>query len=248
MELITSVLLPVPHGFSTREGGVSEGPFASLNLGFSVGDRPEAVETNLRRIAARAEVSPSRLLGVSQVHGVAVVHARAPVAGDTLTPPLGEADALWTEDQDTAVGVKTADCVPILLADPRSKRVAAVHSGWRGTDFRISERAAESLGAASGIVAAIGPCIRECCYEVSDELAHRFASAFGPEVTVRRGARWHLNLVAAVRESLRAAGLSADRIDSVPALCTSCDPRRFYSHRRDGGRTGRHLSFVVCRF
>ncbi len=249
MDLVTSRLLPVPHGFSTRAGGVSQGPYASLNLGLSVGDERPHVEENLRRLAAHAAVAPSALLAVSQVHGDRVVEAKAPAPGPALTPALAEADALFTAEPDVAVGVKTADCVPILIADARRRQVAAVHSGWRGTELRIVQRAVERLGTApADLVAAVGPCIRACCYEVSDELAAKFTAAFGDRAAVRKGARWHLDLVHCVGQSLRDAGLTADRIDLETALCTACDAGRFFSHRRDQGKTGRHVSYAVCRF
>src|SRR5687768_11201655 len=118
MNLIRSTILPVPHGFSTRAGGVSGGVHASLNLGYSVGDDPAHVTENLRRLARALEVSPSRLRAVSQVHGATVLRA-GPGSGadsDELLAPIGEADAVWTDSPGVAVGVKTADCVPILLS------------------------------------------------------------------------------------------------------------------------------------
>ncbi len=254
MELVTSRLLPVPHGFSTRDGGVSTGSFASLNLGLSVGDERAHVEENLRRLAASAGVPPALMLCVSQVHGDRLLDAgaRTAQAPDALTPPLGEADALACAEPGVAVGVKTADCVPILLVDPTGRQVAAVHSGWRGTQLRIVHKVARRLvetGAREQtLLAAIGPCIRACCYEVSDELAETFRSTFGPSAAVRRGARWHLDLVQVVEDTLLAAGLARGQIDTGTAECTACDARRFFSHRRDGGRTGRHVSFAVCKF
>lgn len=242
-------MLPVRHGFSIRHGGVSEGPFASLNLGYSVGDDRERVTENLRRLARKAGLPPTALATVSQVHGDRVLRAGPVEPGDTPLPPLGEADALWTDASGVAVGVKTADCVPILLSDPEGVRVAAVHSGWRGTDLRIAARVVKTLVAqgarADSLVAAIGPCIQVCCYEVSEDLAARFRAAFGEDVVQRRGGKPHLDLSLAVRKTLVAAGLPEDRIDVLPH-CTSCDPSRFFSHRRDKGVSGRHLSFIVA--
>ncbi len=242
---ITSALLPVPHGFSTRSGGVSEGPYRSLNVGFSVGDERSRVEENLRRLAQGGGFSLAELRTVSQVHGDRVIEAPA-AAG-----PREEADALWTEREGAAVGVGTADCVPILLVDPDGKRVAAVHSGWRGTDLRIAARAVETLVArgarAERLVAAVGPAIQACCYAVSEDLAARFRERFGDPVVSRGKDQPHLDLARAVRMTLEAAGLKSDRVDVLPD-CTSCDAARYFSHRRDRGVTGRHLSFVVCRF
>src|SRR5687768_13439057 len=114
--ILTAMRFPAPHGFSTRHGGVSTGAFASLNLGFSVGDARENVEENVRRLARLAEVAPSALRTISQVHGATVLKAAPLPESDRPSEVCGEADALVTENSGEAVGVKTADCVPILLA------------------------------------------------------------------------------------------------------------------------------------
>ncbi len=248
---VTSSLLPVPHGFATRTGGVSEGPFASLNLGFAVGDVVERVGENYRRLAEAAGAALGALHTVRQVHGDVVVEARAVEASQTLQPQEAEADALWTDRAGQWVGVTTADCVPVLLVDPEGRRVAAVHSGWRGTDARIVARAVEALVARGSrperLLAAVGPSIQRCCYIVSEDLAGRFTAGFGPEVVAREGGQARLDLALAVRDTLRAAGLKPAHVDVLPH-CTACDAGRFFSHRRDAGRTGRHLNFVVHRF
>ncbi len=249
--LVTSALLPVPHGFATRAGGVSEGPYASLNLGFSVGDLRERVEENHRRLAAVAGAALDALHRVSQVHGDRVVEAGAGEGTGALRPTEGEADALWTQRPEHWVAVGTADCVPVLLVDPEGRRVAAVHSGWRGTDARIVARTVESLVARGSrperLLAAVGPCIQRCCYVVSEDLGARFSAGFGPEVVVREQADVRLDLARAVRDTLLGAGLKAAHVEVLPH-CTACDAERFFSHRRDAGRTGRHLNFVVHRF
>ncbi|MCY1014824.1 peptidoglycan editing factor PgeF [Pyxidicoccus sp. MSG2] len=247
---LTSSLLPVPHGFATRAGGVSEGPYASLNLGFSTGDAQEKVLENLRRLATGAGAPLGALCRVSQVHGDRVLEARGG-EGEALRPVEGEADALWTEAPGTWVAVGTADCVPVLLVDPDGQRVAAVHSGWRGTDADISARAVEALVAKGArperLLAAVGPCIQRCCYEVSGELGQRFTARFGAEVVEAAGGAVKLDLTRAVRLTLLRAGLKPAHVDVLPA-CTACEPERFFSHRRDAGRTGRHLNYVVHRF
>jgi YfiH family protein len=248
---ISSALLPVPHGFCLRTGGVSEGRYASLNLGFSVGDVRERVEENYRRLAAAAGAPLGALHTLKQVHGDRVLKASGGESTQTLRPPVGDGDALWTEQAGDWVGVSTADCVPILLVDPDGKRVAAVHSGWRGTDADISARAVEALvsqGAkAERLLAAVGPAIQQCCYVVSEELAKHFASRFGPDVVVARGDEFRLDLSRAVVLTLRRTGVKVSNMD-VLQDCTSCDSARFFSHRRDSGRTGRHINFVVHRF
>jgi polyphenol oxidase len=249
---LTSKLLPVPHAFTTRQGGESAGPYASLNLGLSVGDDRGTVIRNLHKVATWLEVSPSEMHSVSQVHGDVVLEAANPAEKESLPAVSGEADALYTARSGAAVGVKTADCIPILLVNPRTRCVAAVHSGWKGTQKKIVQRAVEvfiRLGAnPAEIFAAIGPSIRACCYEVSEELAAQFGAQFGASVVRRpRGERAHLDLVAAVEASLKQAGVKQENID-VLSHCTACDAENFYSHRRDRGVTGRHLSLVVCRF
>jgi polyphenol oxidase len=248
---LTSARLPVPHGFTTRAGGISKGPYTSLNLGGAGGDDPAHVAENLRRVAGDAGVSPGALRTVAQVHGRAVLAAPPPEEGEQVPVPFGEADALWTDRPQTAVGVRTADCVPLLLVDPVGRRVAAVHSGWRGTDQKVAASAVEALVAEGSrpqdLLAAIGPCIQVCCYRVSEELAERFALAFGDEVVERVGGEARLDLPRAVRRTLEGSGLRADQLDVMP-YCTACDPLTFFSHRRDQGVTGRHLAYVVCRF
>jgi YfiH family protein len=249
VELIRSRVLVSRHGFPTREGGVSQGPFASLNAAVSVGDERALVDENLRRLARAAEVAPGLLLTVSQVHSDVVVEAKGG-GGDAITPPLAEADALWTDRVGVAVGVRTADCLPVLLEDRAGGRVAAVHAGWRGVYSRIAKGAVEAMVAhgsrVEDLYAAVGPCIQRCCFEVDGDLPERFAERFGPEVvvSVEGKARRHLDLPRAVRGSLLELGLPADHVDVLPH-CTHCD-LRFFSHRRSSGLTGRHLSFIAC--
>ena len=229
------------HGFSTRAGGSSRGPWASLNLGGSVGDDPEAVEQNLARLAAAAGFARSAFRSAVQVHGDRVLEV-----GEVAHDPATEADALLAAAPGIVAAVKTADCVPVLLFHPDTGEAAAVHAGWRGTEAAIVRRAAEALvrrgGEAGGILAAVGPAIGACCYEVSPELAAAFAARH-PEDVVRGR---HLDLQEANRRLLLEAGVPAERVE-VLRHCTACEVERFFSHRRDAGRTGRHLSFVAAR-
>jgi len=231
--------LPVRHGFTLRSGGVSEGKRASLDLGPAGKAGPDIRENRLR-LARAAGLPAEALVLADQVHGTRVVRGRP---GE-----VSEADALWTDAADTWVGIRTADCVPILLASADGLRVAAVHSGWRGTAGRIVEAAVATLareGAGPATLrAAIGPCIGVCCYEVGEALGSRFTDAFGADVVRRDGPRPHLDLRLAVRNTLEQAGVAAAHIEDVPG-CNSCDARRFFSHRRDRGGTGRHLAFIA---
>jgi YfiH family protein len=250
-QFLTSQLLPVMHGFTTREGGVSEGAYHSLNVSLNVGDARERVVENLRRVAAAAGLEPFQLQSAAQVHGDRVLELREPDPRADPGAPLEEADALWTSHSGSAVAVRIADCVPILLVDPKLKRVAAVHSGWRGTELQIVAQAVGTLTAqgtrAADLLVAIGPSIRSCCYRVSPELAARFAKLFGNEVVRFAGGAQHLDLASAIQGTLLRTGVAGDHIDLLPS-CTSCDARRFFSHRRDGGLTGRQMAFAVCRF
>jgi polyphenol oxidase len=237
MELIRSQLLArLPHGFTTRAGGASVSPFNSLNFGDLVGDDPAAVADNWRQLGEATGLGFAR---VRQVHGAKVVTGGAPTA------PCEEADGVISGTAGLAACVSVADCVPILLARPDGSAVAAVHAGWRGTLERIASEGVRALAAGGGgeaPVAVIGPSIGPCCYEVSDELAARFASAFGPRV-VQQGVRGpRLDLWAANERALREAGVV--RV-ALLRRCTACEPRHFFSHRRDGGRTGRMIGFIA---
>ena len=237
---LVATSLPVRHGFTLRSGGVSEGKRASLDLG-PAGDGGPDVRENRLRLARAAGLSPAGLVLAEQVHGTRVVRGRP---GE---PP--EADALWTDATDAWIGIRTADCVPLLLSSADGARVAAVHSGWRGTLGRIGEATVAALGregaAPATLRAAIGPCIGVCCYEVSADLAERFADAFGEDIVRRdRQPRPHLDLRRAVRRTLLQAGIPETHIEDVPG-CNACEPTRFFSHRRDQGGTGRHLAFIA---
>ena len=248
MEIVTCALLTSPHGFPTRLGGVSTGSFASLNCAAFVGDAPKAVEENLMRLVHAVGVKHDTLLTVSQVHGSRVLQGRAASGGSSI----GEGDALWTDVYSTSVGVFTADCLPILLEDPIAKRVAAVHAGWRGILADVVTCALHALEASGSnltdVRVAIGPCIQRCCCEVNGDLPDRFQVAFGNGVLHRMPgtSRTHLDLPKAVELTLARAGLPDTHVARLP-YCTVCDSR-FYSHRRDGKTTGRHLSLICCSF
>ncbi len=220
---------------------MSQKPYDSLNSSLVVGDVESAVTQNLSLLAKAAGVEPARLRSVKQVHGARVVEAKDSTF-DT------EADAIWTDVPGTAVGVRTADCLPVLIEDPKG-RVAAVHAGWRGVISEIVARTIEifvaSGGKASELRVAIGPCIQRCCFEVDGDLPARFVSAFGEDVLVRGKEKPHLDLPLAVQKTLAKAGVPSSHVVTL-TQCTMCDPR-FFSHRRDRGVTGRHLSFITCR-
>ena len=231
------LLVRVPglvHGFTDRKGGVSVGRYASLNMASKWGDDADAVVENRRRVAAAAGFDPARLVTVKQVHGAALV--RAGERSDA-----SEADAIWCAAEEHAVvGVLTADCVPVLVADREGTIALAIHSGWRGTVANVVGVAIAGLPvAADRLVAAIGPCIEQAAFEVGDEVAAQFDEA----LVDRSHAKPHVDLVAAVRRQLIGAGLSADMIDRVGG-CTHAHADRWYSFRRDGGGIGQMLAFA----
>jgi polyphenol oxidase len=238
------------HGFSLREGGVSAAPFASLNLGRSVGDEPAAVSQNLARLAADIGYAAAALYEVEQVHGGAVEHV------DPSLPPevfrSRSADALVSASAGCPVAVRVADCAAVLLADRASGAVAAVHAGWRGVVAELACRAVQALSERHGsapntLLAAIFPCIGPDAFEVGDEVAQQIALAARSDLVVRAGRpRPHVDLALALRLQLQNAGLAASHIETV-AGCTFTEPARFYSYRRDGGITGRHLAVIVPR-
>jgi YfiH family protein len=244
MGLLRSPLLAnTRHGFSTREGGVSSGRYATLNLGVRWGDAPENVEENRRRLASEGGFSAERLATARQVHGAACL-----VADGTASLADREADALVATEPGRAVGVYTADCVPILFSDGDG-RVAAAHAGWRGTIAGIAAVALEALIAAGAerhrVRAALGPSIGPCCFEVGDEVAEPFAALDPSTVRRRSGEKARVDLWRANALVLERAGLAAGSIDAQPP-CTVCRADLFFSYRRDGARIGQMLSFAVA--
>jgi YfiH family protein len=217
---------PYEVAFSTREGGVSEGPYASLNLGRATADEPERVNENRRRLCAEVGAEPDALAMNYQHHSADVLRARAGSRDE-------HGDGIWTDERGLPVLALAADCLPIALARANGSQpaLALLHAGWRGLLEGIVPAGVSALGGGT-VAAAIGPAIGPCCYEVGEDVAGRFRRAFG--VGLYRDGR--LDLWTAAERALRAAGCArVDRVD----LCTACSPERFFSHRRDEGITGR---------
>jgi len=236
------------HAFFTRRGGVSTGPFATLSFSSSVGDEPGRVEENLERAARALGVEPEYVYFLSQVHGcrVEVVDSRA----ERSSVWAREGDALVSRDPTVACGVRSADCVPILIGDRSSGTVAAVHAGWRGTARGVVASALGELrrvvGAEGDLVAAIGPHISLEAFEVSEEVAEelRRASPVSDVVDHSLGPKPHVDLRRIIRGQLEALGVSPEDVDDVPG-CTLSEPDRFFSYRGSGAKSGRHLSAIV---
>jgi YfiH family protein len=243
--------IAAPHGFFTRRGGVSAGPFASLNCSLSGADDRGAVLRNRALAAEAIGADPAALVGLMQVHGAEVVRVDRP-----WKPGDGpRADAMVTDRPGVALGIVTADCAPVLFATPSGEVVGAAHAGWRGALAGVLEAtlaAMVALGATPGTVrAAIGPCIGPKSYEVAADLRNAVlardpadARCFGPG---RRPGHWQFDLPAYCAARLAAAGVAAE----VLGADTLADEARFFSHRRrtlaGGGPIGHQISIIRPR-
>ncbi len=240
----------IRHAFFTRDGGVSVGLYASLNGGTGSRDDTGHVAENRARMASAMGVAPERFLTAYQIHSPNVVVAEAPWTAETRP----RADAIVTRMRALAVGVTTADCGPILFADPQAGVIGAAHAGWRGALTGVIEatvEAMERLGAARAhIRAAIGPMIRQASYEVGPDLMVRFAAEdrassrfFAP---ASREGHALLDLGGYVAERLKRAGVG--EVEDL-GLCTYADPSRFFSYRRTTHRAeadyGRHVNAIA---
>jgi len=258
------------HGFSTAHGGVSDlDGQKSLNLGFTDWDTRENVIENRKRFQTALGAQKFPLINLKQIHSAVIW----PFASVPKEPCNG--DASLTNTPGLLLGVRTADCVPILLVDPKKRAVAAVHAGWRGTLARILEKAVGELVAKfkshpSDLLAAIGPAIGPCCYEVGAELVIQFTSQFAAAADYfdepRSGEepnplQWlnmmppghqpppknvRLDLPKANRAQLLAAGVHEKNIFSS-GLCTACHPSLFFSYRKQGPRSGRLLAAIALK-
>jgi len=239
------------HAFFTREGGVSSGEYASLNFSTSVGDRVDLVAENTQRAATWLGLRRrADLCCAHQVHGADIVEISDElVSRDIQSVP---ADALIGTEPQYACGVRTADCVPLLVADPSRGYVAAIHAGWRGIVAGVVPRTIARLvelgSRAQQLLVAIGPHIRVSAFEVSDEVADALTRVAALRSIVSRpsGGRPHVDLAACVAEQLRQMGVLPLNVDDVGG-CTASEASRFFSYRRQGPASGRHLHAIVPR-
>lgn len=237
--------LAVPHGFTLRAGGVSQAPFDTLNLGASVGDEPDAVARNRRRVAEAFGVPFERVVRLDQTHSATVHRASAAVVG-------AEGDALISDDPQWLLAVSAADCLPVLLHDPRRGAVAAVHAGWRGVARGVLRSTLQALAEAYGsepgdLQVWIAPSIAGGCYQVGPEVLEALLrdAAVPPSVATpdpERPDHHRLDVAAAARAQLESMGVPSAAIQRSP-ICNHCDPRTF-SYRRDGPRSGRHWALI----
>ena len=227
--------------FTTRVGGVSEGDFASLNLGILTDDDPVRVVENRKRLCEAVGADAETATMAWQVHGGKVTKAKP--RGIVERTTFEQCDGLWTDRPGQAMALVTADCYPVAIAGlterGRVPGLCVLHVGWRGLLEGIAQAGAEALGG-ERLTAMIGPGIGPCCYEVGDEVAGPFRERFGDGVFVDG----RLDLAAATEQALTEAGVqSVER----SGHCTSCEPELFFSHRRDRGRTGRQGVIAYIR-
>jgi YfiH family protein len=236
------------HAFFTRQGGVSTGPYTSLSFSVAAGDTEECVSANLGLAAAALGVKASRVYYVSQIHGANALLIDG--SEDRREVLYREADALVGQNPEAAVGVRMADCLPILVGDRASGSVAAIHAGWRGLVRGVVASGIETLrrttGSPGDLVASIGPHITARAFEVSEDVADELSRASHADGVVERGhgPKPHVHLARVARAQLEEAGVLPDAIDVVEG-CTFGDPDDFFSFRRDGPKSGRHLAAIV---
>lgn len=246
----------VVAGVSGRAGGVSDRAFASLNLSFKVGDDPDRVRANRRRLAEALGHDPERLVMAGLVHGAVVtVVGEAEVGRGALDEAdvLPSTDALVTDQPGAALAVTVADCAPVLLADPSRPAVGVAHAGWRGAVARVAQRTVEAMVDRYGtdpaeLRVAIGPHIGLDSFEVGPEVAQECAAAFPSDVVVHldRGPKPHADLTAMLLAQLRDAGVDRTRVTTADVDTVTDD--RFFSHRRamaTTGATGGRMAGVI---
>ena len=252
LEYLTAEEITVPHCFTTRFGGVSTGIIGSLNIAMHRGDAPENVVNNYEILANALHFDRNDLVLTHQVHSdiVRTVTKKDAQGLDHHTYP--ECDALVTNDPGTALVVFTADCTPILLHDPVTGAVGAVHAGWRGTATDIAGKTVRTMQASFGcdpanIRAAIGPNIGACCFACDSDVPEAMVNALGSAAQAHiqfRDAKYYVNLREINAQFLRNAGV---RHIEISTACTMCAPHRFWSHRVTKGQRGSQGAIIVCK-
>ncbi|MCX5837178.1 MAG: peptidoglycan editing factor PgeF, partial [Deltaproteobacteria bacterium] len=241
----------VTHAFCTRRGGVSTGPYSSLNLGFLAGDRLEDVRRNQILVEEAFDVPGGRLILMRQVHGdrIRVLDGDGP-----LPEGLPECDGLITDRPGVALGIRTADCVPLFFVDRVRRVIGAAHAGWRGTAGGIAAAMVETLAGRfssrrEDLLAVIGPAIGPCCYQVDAPVFAAFSAMPGADLFLRpckELGRWMVDLALANRIQIGEAGVPLENI-YTSGLCTSCRQDLFFSHRAGRGRAGRQINLIMLR-
>ena len=253
LEYYAAENIAVPHCFTTRLGGVSEGYLSSLNLGIHRGDKPENVMENYRILGNAIGFSPEQVVMTHQTHTDIVLPVDSAHAGAGLfAPVLPECDGLITATPGLALAAFTADCTPILLHDPVTGAVGAVHAGWRGTAAAIGAKAVAAMASHYGakpenICAAIGPNIAQCCFETDGDVPRAMLTQYGDAAAPfieKRGEKYYLDLKGINALSLQQAGIK--NID-ISSLCTACRTDLFWSHRKVGSLRGSQAGIILCK-
>ena len=245
----------VDHFFTTRQGGVSEGIFASMNIGLSGTDNMEHVKENYERVAAAFGSSPSQMVMTFQIHGTKVIRVGRDDAGKGPVRERGwdDVDGMVTDEPGLILGTFFADCVPLMLVDPARRAIGTCHSGWKGTVGRIGavtlEKMREEFGTRpEDVICAIGPSICRDCYEVSEDVAGRFRAEFAghqDEILTDKGdGHSQLDLWAACRITFLEAGIRPGHILTTD-ICTCCNPEVLFSHRATRGQRGNFGGFIM---
>ena len=235
------------HAFTTRLGGVSSGKIEGLNFGFRVGDQAESVKENYRLAAKDLGFSHNHMVLSKQTHtdNVRIVTAQDAGKGIVKESDIENTDGLITNLPNIPLVIFSADCVPLLLCDSKSGTIAAIHAGWRGSVKKIAQKAVkimrESFGCyPSDILAAIGPSIGPCCFEVDDKTALLFPE----EIRISKpNQKYHIDLWEYNRAQLHSAGIPDTNI-SIARQCTKCCPDKFYSYRAQKEHTGRMAAII----
>ena len=252
LEYLTAEAIAVPHCFTTRHGGVSEGIFSSMNIAIKEGETEQNVRQNVAILAGALGFDPEALVLTRQTHtDIVRVVTRADHRG-CFHREYPACDGLVTDDPGTALMIFTADCTPLLFHDPVTGAVGAAHAGWRGTASAIGPKTVRAMVENFGsrpenIRAAIGPNIGFCHFETDADVPDAMRDAFGPEVErfIRRaGEKYYVNLKEINALILRRAGV---RHIEISGECTMCQPDRFWSHRITGGARGSQGAVIVCK-
>lgn len=229
------------HAFLTRKGGASPFPFHSLNLSIATGDSKEDTAKNKKVIAESFEFDPDRLVLLHQKHQDQVLILKD---SEGHPPSYLDYDAMITDSPNPYIGIKTADCLPILVIDRVKKVIAAIHAGRQGTALRITPKVIQTMEKAFGcaredFLIALGPSIGVCCYEIDERVFH---SELKPHAIPNGKGRWRVDLPRINIDQIKEEGIREDQIFWID-LCTACNTDLFFSHRKEG-RTGRQLSFI----
>jgi YfiH family protein len=241
------------HAFCTRRGGASRDDYKSLNMSFREGDEEFRVLQNWDRLAIAFAIPMEQFLVVNQVHGDAIFVIK-PHGSYFSTRDELNYDAIVTSRADLAICIKTADCVPVFIVDKVKKVIAVVHAGWKDSALGISAKVIRLMQKQYGclpqdILAAIGPSIGKCCYEVDQVTANTFRQQNNSDLFLQQGKKkdkWMLDLVEANRRQILETGVQESNID-VAGCCTTCNQDMFFSHRGSGGITGRQVNFMMIK-